>query len=287
MIHSYTDPVSDGVIRLILDDANLQRTIRKGPETNTLLIAWNRGKTQRVQLDDTIVTLQKEDVMVINNHQPFRFERSEDIIAWEFNREFYCIIDHDAEVSCAGLLFYNHQEAPVISLDDTNKERLELLVKVFEDEYMEEADNLKTEMLRTILKRLIVKLTRTYKSQQDLTAMDSSELHIIRQFNLLVEQHFRKFHQVQEYADLLHKSPKTISNLFAVHSSQTPLEVIHARIVVEGKRLLTFTNHTAKEIGYELGFSELQAFSRFFKKHTGFSPMTYRKMNHHAQVGTN
>jgi hypothetical protein len=41
--------------------------------------------------------------------QTFSFERASDIAVWQFNRAFYCIIDHDNEVSCVGFLFGTSQ----------------------------------------------------------------------------------------------------------------------------------------------------------------------------------
>ena len=38
--------------------------------------------------------------------ESFHFERPADIAAWQFSRDFYCIVDHDKEVSCVGFIFY-------------------------------------------------------------------------------------------------------------------------------------------------------------------------------------
>lgn len=56
-----------------------------------------------------------------------------------------------------------------------------------------------------------------------------------------------------------------------------PLRVIHDRIEAEAMRLLLYTHKSAKEISSILGFEDLSAFSRFFKKMTGESVSDYRK----------
>jgi AraC-like DNA-binding protein len=106
--------------------------------------------------------------------------------------------------------------------------------------------------------------------------LPEAEFDLVRRFNLLVENHYRQFHQVQDYANLLNKSPKTLSNLFAQYNHKTPLQVIKDRIVIEAKRLLHYTDKSAKEIAFELGFDDPANFSRFFKQQTGLPPSDFK-----------
>ena len=99
---------------------------------------------------------------------------------------------------------------------------------------------------------------------------------LLRSFNLLVEEHFKSEHSVAFYADKLHKSPKTLSNSFA-KLSRSPLQIIHQRIILEAKRLLTYSNKSAKEIAFEVGFEDASHLSRLFKKHTNLSPSEFKK----------
>ena len=89
--------------------------------------------------------------------------------------------------------------------------------------------------------------------------------------------HYKTKKMVKEYADLLNRSPKTLSNLFMQYGLPSPLRVIHERIEAEAKRLLLYSTRSAKEIADILGFEDLPTFSRFFKKMTGESISIYRK----------
>jgi AraC-like DNA-binding protein len=75
---------------------------------------------------------------------------------------------------------------------------------------------------------------------------------------------------------MLHKTPKTLSTLFKKMGDALPLTIINDRILLEAKRLLLYSDKTAKEIAYELGYNESGHFSRFFKKKTGVSPSKFR-----------
>ncbi|MBL4888338.1 MAG: helix-turn-helix transcriptional regulator, partial [Flavobacteriaceae bacterium] len=81
-----------------------------------------------------------------------------------------------------------------------------------------------------------------------------------------------------EYADLLNKSPKTISNIFSKLGTKTPLQYIQERKALEARRLLRYSDLQVQEIAYKIGYEDLQAFSRFFKKHEGISPSKYKEL---------
>ncbi|MEL7161454.1 MAG: helix-turn-helix domain-containing protein, partial [Bacteroidota bacterium] len=195
--------------------------------------------------------------------------------AWQFNRDFYCVIDHDQEVSCVGFIFYGLPSPMVVHLDEKELYSFDLLHQVFVEEFGNH-DNIQAEMLRMLLKRLIIKLTRIAKQQHLKEQMAQPELDIVRKYNLLVEKHYKEYHQVQDYANLLHKSPKTLSNLFKKAGAKSPLKIIQERIAMEGKRLLLYTDKDVAEVAYETGFQESSHFSRFFKKMTGLPPGAFR-----------
>jgi AraC-like DNA-binding protein len=111
-------------------------------------------------------------------------------------------------------------------------------------------------------------------------SINNTNMDIIRQYNILVERHFREKHKVKEYADLLFKSPKTLSNLFHKYGDKTPLAVINERILLEAKRLLLYSDKTTEEITFDLGYTDTGHFSKFFKNHEGLSPSLFKKSKH-------
>jgi AraC-like DNA-binding protein len=192
-----------------------------------------------------------------------------------FNRSFYCVVSQDSEVGCKGILFFGTQATPKFSIPEFEVEKFSTLWKMFRIE-MESPDALQQEMLQMMLKRLLILCTRLYKECCNLHYLDTNNSDLIRSFNYLVETHFHKLHAVADYADLLNKSPKTLSNVFAKEGFDSPLTFIHNRIYLEAKRLLGYSNYTVKEIAYQLGFEDLQSFSRFFKRQEGQSPSDFK-----------
>ena len=111
---------------------------------------------------------------------------------------------------------------------------------------------------------------------REVTGLPSNQLDTLRKFHILVEQHYKEKHKVADYAELLYKSPKTLSNVFKKAGYPTPLTIINDRILLEAKRLLIFSTKSAEQIAYELGYNEGGHFSKFFKLHCGLPPSEYR-----------
>ena len=89
----------------------------------------------------------------------------------------------------------------------------------------------------------------------------------------MVEKYYKSKTTVADYAKMLFKSPKTLSNLFKKHIDKTPLQIISERRLLEAKRMLKYTDQSIQDIADELAFSDIQAFSNFFKKK--HSPHSY------------
>lgn len=192
-----------------------------------------------------------------------------------FNRPFYCIAQHDSEISCKGILFFGASQLPIINIPKEESDKFDTLWKMFVLE-MGSQDKLQLEMLQMMLKRLLILCTRLYKENHVYSSLSKDNQSLVREFNYLVEQHFKTKHTVAEYAELLHKSPKTISNLFSKLGAKKPLEFIQQRKLLEARRLLTYTDKPIKEVAYAIGFEDIQTFSRFFKKKEGLSPSKYK-----------
>ncbi|MFN4993786.1 MAG: helix-turn-helix domain-containing protein [Bacteroidota bacterium] len=242
-----------------------------------LTFVWIRGQKTDIDFEGMNLHLHNNTIICLTSLHKIEFNIIEAARVIKFNREFYCVKDHDSEVSCKGLLFYGANQLPYFQIPDDEMEKFETFWRMFQIE-MQSKDDLQLEMLQMMLKRFIILCTRIYKSQMNFTKLEFKEVDMIRDFQFLVEQHFKTKHSVQEYADLLNKSVKTLANTFSKASDKSPLQIIHERKVLEAKRMLRYTDKPIKEIAYELGFEDIQTFSRFFKKMESLSPTDFKKM---------
>lgn len=245
------------------------------PEASSLTVIWFKEDNNQFVIDGKPYTFNKNQIVFLTEFHQVKVVRKEVSKFLRFNRSFYCIVDHEEEVSCRGLLFYGASNVPTVSIPEAELEHFELVWKMFTIE-MASKDNLQMEMLRMMLKRYLILCTRIYKQQEQFPG-DDQHSDLIRDFNFLVEGHFKTKHTVVEYADLLNKSPKTLSNIFSKSGFKTPLQYIHNRKMLEARRLLQHSEESIKGIAFEIGFEDIQTFSRFFKKNEGISPSEYRK----------
>lgn len=241
-----------------------------------LSILWFQEDDNTLEIDSIKYKFQKNELICLTNFHKVKINQLNNTKFLRFNVPFYCIVNHDSEVGCKGILFYGSKSTPRIDIStEGDLAILELSWQSLESE-MNSKDNLQLEMLQMLLKRILIILTRKYKNQENFSELPKLQSDIIREFNYLVESHFREKHSVSEYATLLNKSPKTLSNMFGKLHDRSPLQLIQNRILLEVKRLLTYTDKGISDIAYEVGFNDIQSFSRFFKKQEGVSPTDFR-----------
>ena len=243
-------------------------------------ILWMTMGEIMLGVDNLPVTLSSQQMTFFTPNQYVSLIGQEgEYIALRFNREFYCTHQNDHEVSCNGLIFYGSKGVPIVKLMGDDVRRFDMLYAVLQEEFSWR-DGIQGEMLRVLLKRWIIMATRLYKMQDFTLHYDDPSIETIRHFNMLVEERFRELHTVAGYARLMHKSPKTLANLFRQNQQPSPLSIIHMRIALEAKRLLLHTNDAVAEVAYALGFDNTSSFSRLFKRETGHSPLQFRELHY-------
>ena len=247
---------------------------------------WVQSGTLAIEVDHIPMKLAKDEIVTLTplHHLTIK-EVAGVFLTFVFNSNFYCIYGHDNEVSCNGFLFYGSSRVMRLKLSEEQSSNLHDIVRIFRQESAIN-DNLQEEMLRIVLKRFIITCTRIARARFGVGQENERTFDVVRRFYVLVDQHFREKKQVQDYADMLCRSPKTLSNLFSACGLPSPLRIIHERIDAEARRLLLYTRKSAKEISAILGFEDLAAFSRFFKKMTGESVSEYRKQAHREELPT-
>ncbi|WP_405574922.1 helix-turn-helix domain-containing protein [Winogradskyella sp. Asnod2-B02-A] len=274
MTHTFKE-FSTNAIFNIGNEADLL-PFKKAKQCELYTFIWAKSEAIDLIIDNVPFTVPAHSILALTPIQYLQYNSGNDVIIYQFNSEFYCIKDHDQEVSCVGILFFGNTNIPIIHLDHIEQQKYNTLHEVFIDE-LETEDNIQAEMLRMLMARFIIKSTRLLKAKEGINeSPKSSKVDLLREFNFLVEQHFKTEHSVTFYAEKLFRSPKTLSNNFA-KLNRSPLQIIHNRIVLETQRQLVYTDKTAKEIAYDIGFEDASHLSRLFKKSTSMSPSDYKK----------
>ncbi|UII77818.1 helix-turn-helix domain-containing protein [Flagellimonas sp. HMM57] len=276
MKYEYKDSKLGAILGLTSDIKNDYQ--RFTSTFNTIKFLWNRNNEPLIiDVDDIEIRLLPNQIVTVTYLQNVSFSKTRlPLSSILFNREFYCISDHDSEVSCNGILFFGTQDLPIITIEGDQLRKFNIWYDVFVDEFST-PDTIQGDMLQMLLKRLIIMSTRLAKEQLIVKALDNDQIDTIRKFNFLVDIHYKTKRKVSDYAEMLYKSPKTLSNLFSIYNQKSPQQIILQRLVLEAKRLIHFTDKQNQEIAYDLGFNDPAHFSRFFKKMTQMTPSEYRE----------
>jgi AraC family transcriptional activator of pobA len=100
---------------------------------------------------------------------------------------------------------------------------------------------------------------------------------LVARFGELIERRFRTSQTVAQYAAALHVSESRLRNACLAVTGQSPVQLVHARILLEAKRRLHYTDSPISEIAYGLGFDDAAYFTRFFTRRAGLSPRAFRR----------
>lgn len=100
--------------------------------------------------------------------------------------------------------------------------------------------------------------------------------HLIVRFLKLVAQHCRHTRKVAFYAEQLCVTTTYLYKLTNNRWSLSPKQIIDQQTICEIKTLLSNTDISVKEIAVTLHFDDTPYMCRYFRHHTGLSPMEYR-----------
>ena len=100
---------------------------------------------------------------------------------------------------------------------------------------------------------------------------------LCHQFLGLLHEHAVREHQVGFYADKLCITPRYLNEIVSSYmNGKTPKQLIDEQLAVEIKVLLNDPHLSVAEIALLCNFPDQSYLSRFFRKHTGFSPKEFR-----------
>lgn len=132
-------------------------------------------------------------------------------------------------------------------------------------------------MIGAYLKIIFILLYRCLKPEQKDTTQPDARIKSYEQFMVLLEDHYPEHWPVERYAAALNLTSSHLNRLCQHYSGQNALQIIHEQLLTEAKRQLIYTQLSAKEISYKLGFKDPGYFSRFFSRKCGVTPGKFKK----------
>ena len=192
-----------------------------------------------------------------------------------FNESFFTAFCHNPNFVQEFPLFNAVAGVPVNILEAECCGEVHALMEHMLKEFRAEND-FKTDILRGMLLHLLVIFSRQLPRPAQ-SVISRHQLTVLRNFERLIEQHFREKRLPRDYAEMLFITPNHLNALVNSVVGKPAGELIRDRVVLEAKRLLVNSDFNISQIADALHFEDNAYFTRFFKKYTGMSPEIFRQ----------
>ena len=226
-------------------------------------------------LDFKTYQLKKNDCLVVSSNQIQAFDPSSEYTGYAFlftNNYLQESIVHTSFFKITSLFNY-HISSPNYSVDfDLIADSKNILSEFRQAKY-----TLENEIIGSLFTAILLKL---YSLKiEHLNIITDNRFHIFNQFSSLVAKEFYQSRNVNTYIKQLNVSHKHLNEVCKRFTAKTSKEFIDYFIILEIKRKLKATTSSIKSICYECGFDEPTNFHKYFKRHTGLSPIEFRTNN--------
>lgn len=173
--------------------------------------------------------------------------------------------------------YFNLDELNAIPI---SQDQIERVIELFNDlykEYNEPRTAFSQEILQHYLLALLYKCLNLFDSRTEEMHKSQTNDGIFYKFQNLINNYYLTKRSVKEYSELLHITPNHLSETIKKSTGQNALHFINERLLLEAKNLLVYGIDDIKGIAYMLNFASPSHFGKFFKKHTGQTPLQYRE----------
>jgi AraC-like DNA-binding protein len=230
-------------------------------------------------LDFYLHQYRQGSILFISKGQMHAFEVQHDIEGFLilFTEEFLLKNLIHSDILSFYRLYNYYLHSPIIQPEETGEENFIHIISEIYHEYNLQDDFAKEEILRLLLKLLLLKAERIKRTL--ISGQKNSEWFI--QFGVFrnqLERHFTQTRNANDYAKMINISYKHLNEICKSIAGSTAKNVIDGFVILEIKRNLAMSDNSIKELTYKLGFDEPTNLTKFFKKHTGHSPSQFKKI---------
>ena len=106
--------------------------------------------------------------------------------------------------------------------------------------------------------------------------LDNRRDDVLKNFMESLYRNYKSEHEVSFYAQEQNLTCRYFSSIIKDRSGQTPSTWIATALLVEAKQLLQSTPFSVKDISDRLNFPNQSYFGKWFKNHTGVSPLEFK-----------
>ncbi|MBI1276600.1 MAG: helix-turn-helix domain-containing protein [Anaerolineaceae bacterium] len=137
----------------------------------------------------------------------------------------------------------------------------------------------RVQILQAWLLALLFDGKRLYDEQQQRITQAPAKSILTFRFQQFINQHYLTYKTVEAYAKLLNVSADYLRQSVKAATGKTAHSLVQERVLLEAKKLLTYSDLNVAEIADYLGYAEPTHFGRLFRRSYGVSPLAWRQQN--------
>lgn len=172
-------------------------------------------------------------------------------------------------------------ENPVLSVSPETIQSVLQMHTLIVQNYNNKDKAYKEEIIKSLLLAVILEIGSEYAKHQQtrLPKLKSRKEELTEEFIKLLLTHYKIGHSVVFYADKMSISPKYLSSAVKDVAGIGALDCINEVIIAKAKSRLKNSKCTVLQLSEEFNFPNSSFFGRYFKQHTGETPLQYRYRN--------
>jgi len=246
-------------------------------------LIWIKSGSGSQLIDEETIKLQANTLYLISNGQIHNFLEGKNLdgVVIAFNTN-YLKTYPPFHLHILNKLLNNFKTYNTIELNGEISDELKMIVSLMLKEYEQPASLFgKFDLLNSFLLILLTSIERYIRELQPVHKPINSnyKLSIYQEFEQLIDLNFTYHHDLTFYAKKLGVSSRNLTSCSKLYAGKPAKKLIADRIILEAKRLLTYTAKSLDEIAADLGFEETSYFIRLFRKKTNLTPRKYRLGN--------
>lgn len=180
-----------------------------------------------------------------------------------------------SEVASLSRLYNYHLFDPLLLPEEIEDEHFGAFFQSMDREYELRGAGGADEILRLMLKVLLLKVERVKPAITSETR--NAEWYVrFDQLRGCLATCCSTTRSVRDYAEMLKLSPKHLNTICKSVAGVTAKQCIDDFLVLEIKRVLATSADSVQDIAFAFGFDEPTNFVKYFKKHAGLSPTRFR-----------
>lgn len=249
------------------------------------LVYMKKGNTV-FEVEGQPISLGPNDIIIIKPHQRHKFsvqsEKGTDFIVLYFDFENKFSGEH-SEVPLEDFLKFvsSEENGSFIKLKVSQKnEIIVLLNRIMRERESSEPGN---EFLNHLLVlEMFVLLSRALKKEWESSIKSKSpKLNELIDISInFIHNNYERDISLGDIARYVFLSPSYFTRAFKDQTGLSPITYLIKIRIERSKEMLAETSFKIGDIALSVGFSNQQRFNEMFKKHTGMTPLQYRKKAH-------